>query len=118
MYMYFRDSAYRARIQLAVLDHNAHISHSPKQHNSSHEFLYHRRYRKQTRQWDVVKVLETKEFKYIPEMFEEVLRFWQQSSFSMKKRSTTQPSHVIRTIAHIPPPDTCTIVANKISRFS
>lgn len=115
MYIYFRDSAYRARIQLAVLDHNAHISRSPKQHNSSQEFLYHRRYRKQTRQWDVVKVLEAKEFQYIPEMFGEVLKFWQQSSFSMKKRSTTLPS---QTIAHIPPPDTCTIVTNKKSRFS
>lgn len=57
---YHSDMAYRARIQLAVLDHNAHIDRNPKHHLKSQEY---RRYRKQTRSWDVVKVMEAKDYK-------------------------------------------------------
>jgi len=45
MYFFNSDIAYWARIQLAVLDHNAHVNHNAKQHKQTHEYQYHRRYR-------------------------------------------------------------------------
>ena len=115
------DTAYRARIQLAVLDHNAHIDRNPKQHMRSQEYQYHRRYRKQTRNWDVVEVLEAKDYKYVSELSDEVLKFWGRSTFTMRTRNTTAQDHpcsIQRTIAHTQQPDTSTIVTNKKSRFT
>ena len=118
---YCSDSAYRARIQLAVLDHNAHTIRAPKQRADSQGYLYHRRYRKQTRNWDVVKVMERKEFDYIPEMLEVKTKFWKETACTTRKRTTlpdNHPSRIQRTIAHTEPPDTHTIVQNKQSRFT
>ena len=120
----FRDSAYKARIQLAVLDHNSHVDRNPKQHSHTQNYQYHRRYRKQSRNWDVVKVLEAKEYKYIqyiPELSNAILKFWQESTSTMRKRNpvpANHPSHIQPTIAHTQPPETHTIVSNKKSRFT
>ena len=53
------DSTYRARIQLAVSDHNIPVDRNAKQQKQTHEYQYHRRYGKQTKNWDVVKILQT-----------------------------------------------------------
>jgi len=108
--------AYRSRIQLAVLDHNAHIDRNPKRHTDSLEFQYHRRYRKQMRNWDAVKVMESKGYTYIKELSNAVLRYWEDSEFNIKKRyviSDNHPCNIQRTIAHTQPPETNTIVGNK-----
>ena len=70
---FYSDTAYRTRIQLAVLDHNAHMDHNAKQHGKSLDYQYHRRYRKQTKNWDAVKVMEAKEYKYIANLIEQIL---------------------------------------------
>ena len=57
------DGAYRSRIQLAVIDHNAHLSRSQRIHIETEAYQYHRKYHKQTKNWDVVRVLEAKEYK-------------------------------------------------------
>ena len=119
-YLNFSDTAYRARIQLAVLDHNAHLDRNPKQRGENQGLQYHRRYRKQTCNWDVVKVLDRKEYKYIPELMTEIMTYWQQSGFNMHSQTTVPPNHPTRiqsTIAHNQPPDTHTIANNKKSRF-
>ena len=103
-----------------MLDHNAHLDRSPKQRGENQGYQYHRRYRKQTRNWDVVKVLDRKEYKYIPELMTEIMTYWQQSGFNMRCRTTVPPDHPTQiqpTIAHNPPPDTHTIANNKKSRF-
>ena len=69
------ETAYRARIQLALLDHNAYIDQNHKQHIRSQEYQYHRRYSKQICNWDVVKVLEAKDYKYVSELSDKVLKF-------------------------------------------
>ena len=117
----YSDSAYRARIQLAVLDHNAHIHRAPKQQAQTLEYIYHRRYRRQTRNWDVVKVMERKEYEYIPELLDMIVKFWKESGCTTRKRNalpSNHPSHIQRTIAHTEPPNTHTIVENKKSRFA
>ena len=82
VYLNFSDTAYCAQIQLAVLDHNAHLDRNPKQRGENQGYQYHRRYRKQTRNWDVVKVLDRKEYKYIPELMTEIITYWIQHAFS------------------------------------
>ena len=104
-----------------MLDHNAHIDRNPKYHSLTQDYKYHRRYRKQSRNWDVVQVLEEKEYKYIPELSNAVVKFWQESSCTMKTRNpvaANHPSHIQPTIAHTQPPETHMIVSNKKSRFT
>ena len=81
-------TAYQTRIQLAILDHNAQLDHSPKLHSESHAYQYHRRYRKQTCNWDVVQVMQAKDYKYIPELLKEIFLQWESSSSNMKSRAT------------------------------
>ena len=102
------------------MDHNAHLDRCPKLHSDSHAYQYHRRYRKQTRNWDVVQVMEAKDYKYIPELLKEIFLLWECSTFTMKSRLTASqddPMNIQPTIAHVQPPDTATIVNKKQSRF-
>ena len=118
---YYSNAAYRARIQLAVLDHNAHIHRAPKLQGDTQDYIYHRRYRKQTRNWDVMKVMERKEFEYIPELLESITKFWEESGFTTRTQNalhSDHPSHIQRTIAHTEAPNTHMIVQNKKSRFT
>ena len=111
----FSDTAYRTRIQLAVLDHNSNLDRSPKLHRNSQEIQHHRKFRKQTHNWDVVKVMQKKQYTYIPEMMKEILMYWQLSDFNMKSRTITERNS--RRAVHVQPSDTATIVNNKRSRF-
>lgn len=69
------DSAYRTWIQLADLD-------------QSQSYQYHRRYQKQTHNWDVVKVMQAKDYIYIPKLLKEIFLHWDSSSSNMKSRTT------------------------------
>ena len=111
--VFFSDSAYRTRIQLAVLDHNFHVDRTPKLHSKSQELQYHRKFRKQSRNWDVVKVMQKKQYTYIPEMLKEILMYWQLSEFNMRMITDSNSTRAV----HVQPPDTATIVNNKRSRF-
>ena len=116
MYCY-SDSAYRARIKFAVLDHNAHVNLVARQHKQTREYQYHRQYRKQTKNWDVVKILEAKEYKYIPDLMKAIQHNWEQYKIEMPI-DAQHPTNIQRTIAHTQPPDTHTIVNKKKSRFT
>ena len=56
-----------ARVQLAVLDHNAHLERAAAT-NIRGEQLYHRKYRKQSKMWDATPLKDRKGYKYIPEV--------------------------------------------------
>ena len=65
--------------------------------------------------------MEAKEYKYIPDLIEEILKHWQQSMYTMKSKNQVDAHHptlIQRTIAHTQPPDTYTIVSKKKSRFT
>ena len=114
------DTAYHARVQLAVLDHNYHLNRNQRRHSATEAYQYHQRYRKQTKNWDVVKVLQAKEYGCIPDLMNKASQFWKESSFNMKMKGVTDDSHPTRiqsTIAHVPPPETQMIANNKKSRF-
>jgi len=100
----WRDEAYRSRILLAVLDHNSHLSRLPKQ-NSDSSLQYHRRFRQQTKNWDVVRVLEKKQYEYMPQLLQQIVDHCTSSDYLMKNShcaaKTNHPSCIQPTIANI-----------------
>ena len=115
----YRNEGYLARVQLAVLDHNAHTERSVAL-NKKGDAIYQRKYRKQTKKWDVTAVKSTKEYKYIPDI---ILQIFEERKISLAPLkhpvtlSQDHPSKRQNTIAHIQPNDTAIIALNKCSRF-
>ena len=115
----FRNQSYIARIQLAILDHNHH-NQREKRKSKSGEVMHHRKYRKQSKKWDVTPLLAPKQYQYIPELLSTISKERENSTVTLKHKDpvlTTQPSAIQRTIAHKPPEDTAELVANKRTRF-
>ena len=83
--------------------------------------MYHRKYRKQSKKWDVTPVLTPKKYEYIPQLLEVIFAERKNSSANMNQKGTYPPDHPARiqpTIAHIEPNSTSFIVSNKKTRFS
>ena len=64
----YRNESYVACIQLAILDHNFH-NQREKWMNKKGEVMYQRKYRKQSKKWDVTLLLAPKKYNYIPDLF-------------------------------------------------
>ena len=115
-----RNEAYLARTQLAVLDHNAHCDRQVAT-TAKGEQRYHRKYRKQSKNWDVTPVKTRKEYKYIPELIAAIFQAHKESDNSLKSKKRLRedhPVHIQHTIAHRPPDHTADIATKKRSRFS
>jgi len=85
------------------------------------EQRYHRKYRKQSKRWDVTPVKTKKEYKCIPELMAAIFQARKESDDSLKSRKRLRedhPAHIQQTIAHCPPDHTVDIVTKKRSRFS
>ena len=54
-------------MQLAVIDHNAHVSRG-KLRNQKGDEMYQEKYCKASKKWDVTPVKEKKEYSYVPEI--------------------------------------------------
>ena len=107
-------------MQLAVLDHNAHIERAAAT-NSKGEQIYHRKYRKQSKKWDATPVKDTKDYKYILELMAAIFEQRKKSADTLKRTICLPDHHSVNihyTIAHTQPGDTVDIVRNKRSRFS
>ena len=63
MYLLYtcRNQSYHTRVQLAVLDHNAHLDRE-KAKNKTGEIIYNRKFRKQTKKWDATPSMESKKY--------------------------------------------------------
>ena len=59
----YRNQSYHTRIQLAVLDHNAHL-HRQIAENKKGEPMHSRKFRKQTKKWDTTPTLTMKKYEY------------------------------------------------------
>ena len=57
----YRNQSYHTRIQLAILDHNAHLD---RQHvlNEYENYMYCRKLHKQTKKWDITPTLSKKKY--------------------------------------------------------
>lgn len=117
---YYRNEGYLARVQLAVLDHNAHTTReNALNHNG--DIIYHRKYRKQTKKWDVTPTKSKKLYKYIPELMRAILEERKVSVHNLKHQVTLHqehPTNIQATIAHIIPDATAQLVKNKRTRFA
>lgn len=117
--IYSRNQAYQARVQLAVMDYNAHLGRD-KAKNKSGDIIYNRKFRKQTKKWDATPALKDKQFTYIPELMEVIKSQHISSSSSLKKGLPSRhdhPTSIQKTIANTPPTSTNEIVRKKQSRF-
>ena len=122
MYLYaiFRNQAYQARIQLAVLDNNAHCLREPA-HSRDGTAIHARKFRKQSKKWDVTPVKKSKEYSYVNKIIQEIQKQRHDSCESLKKKrplSPSNPYHIQHTIGDSDPPSTSTIIENKRSRFT
>ena len=68
----YRNQSYHTRIQLAVLDHNAHLDR-PQAQSKHGEYMYSRKFHKQTKKWDTTPTLTKKKYEYLPELIDCVL---------------------------------------------
>ena len=59
-------------MQLAILDHNVHTGRENVL-NQNGDIIYHRKYRKQTKKWDVSPTKSNKTYKYIPELMKSII---------------------------------------------
>ena len=120
IFKYFnRHQAYQTRMQLVVLDHNAHTGRQQYQ-NKDGETVYLRKYRKSSKQWDATPALEKKKYSYIPTLMEEIRQKRKQLTHTLKYNppaSQNQPSRIQPNIAHQQPATTKDIVQCKHSRF-
>ena len=106
-------------MKLAVLDHNAHLQRGHVT-NAKGDKTYHRKYRKQTKKWDITPVMETKSYGYIPELMEGVRLIRRQTTITLRSKTVLAEDHPSRrqaTIAHIAPSSTDELIKNKRSRF-
>lgn len=120
-YMYHngRNEAYETRVRLAVLDHNAHVKRDHAK-NRQGEIIYHRKYRKQSKKWDVTPTLKSKTFAYIPDIIREVEMERERNGFKIKNQvelHSDHPARIQSTIAHTVPLPTSELVLKKKSRF-
>jgi len=114
-----RNQGYEARIKLAVLDHNAHLQRTQVT-NLKGDKIFHRKYRKQTKKWDVTPVLEDKKFEYIPDLMCAIRLLRMHTIVPLCHKRVLEEDHPARkqaTIAHVLPRPTTELVQNKRSRF-
>ena len=114
-----RHQAYHTRMQLAVLNHNAHTRWQQYQ-NKDGENVFHRKYRKSSKQWDATPVTEKKKYDYLPKLMEEIRQHRKMLTHSLKyilPLSHDNPSRIQPNIGHTQPDLTKQIVLNKHSHF-
>ena len=114
-----RNQVYCASVQLAVLDHNAHVEREVAK-NKKGEQIYHRKYCKQTKKWDITPTKQIKEYSYAIELMDTIMAERKSSCAPLKRRRPVDddsPTNIQATIAHTAPIHTQDIVNNKRSRF-
>jgi len=79
-------------MQLAVLDHNEHREREAAV-NKNGDIIYHRKYRKQIKKWDVSPVKCDKAYKYIPDLVHTVFEEWKMSNHGLKCKRAMPQEH-------------------------
>ena len=116
-FLCFRNQSYHAHVQLAALDHNAHLDRQHL-HNKDGDYIYSRKFCKK---WDTTPTLKKKKYEYIPGLMDDIVSLWSNTSTRLKDRTVLEESHPKRqqaTIGNIEPPPTAELVVSKRSRFN
>ena len=103
-------------MQLAALDHNAHLDRQHL-HNKDGDYIYSRKFRKQTKKWDTTPTLKKKKYEYIPGLMDDIVSLRSNTSTRLKDRTVLEESHPKRQQATIDPP-TAELVVSKRSHFN
>ena len=69
----FSNESYIACIRLAVMDYNAHAER-PVARNKEGDIVYHRKYKKQTKKWDITPVRCPKKYSYMENLVADIIR--------------------------------------------
>jgi len=99
----YRDQAFIARTQLAILDYNAHANRDKYRNKDGNEVFY-RKYHKASKMWDAAPAIKKKEYLYISKLMEDILNYRIQSHTNMKfipPVPADHPSQIQKTIGHI-----------------
>ena len=114
-----RYKAFGARCLLAAIDHNHHITREYKEHQSTRETRFHRKYNKSSGQCTVTKVKVNKKYSYLPELMRRCLQMQMSATGTIDDRTQIAAEHLCHiapTIAPIPPPPTAKLIQRLSSR--
>ena len=116
---YFRDEGYCTRIALAALDHNMHLGRKQAMTQDGTPRNHHT-YRSRSSRWDVIPVLEPKQYGFIKQLVANVFAFQSQSQDALRTscKRPSIPESIAPTIAKQPLLQTSEIIEKKKSRFS
>ena len=113
--IFFRNESYTAHTCLAVIDYNAHAER-PIVTNEEGEIIYHRKYRKQTKKWDITPVRCQKMYSYMKDLVAEIFRLREESDQIIRSKValiSNHPRNIQLTIDHVQSPETSEILSNK-----
>ena len=106
-------------MQLAVLDYNSHLNRD-KAKNKDGVQIYNRKFRKQTKKWDVTPVLECKKYPHIPELMNTIELEYKDRDNALRVQVQSpydNPASIQKTIRNFQPELTSEMVRKKCSRF-
>ena len=102
-----------------MIDYNVHVER-PIARNKGGDIIYHRKYRKQTKKWDVTPVRYPKNYCYMKDLVAEIFRLREESDQTTRSKValiSNHPCNIQLTIGHVQPPETSEILSTKQSRF-
>ena len=98
----YRYLSYNTRIQLVVLDYNAHLDHE-KVNNKCGDVICNQKFQERTKKWGPTPSLVNKKYDYIPDLLEEIEPWHIQSRNNLKKGQPSpydHPASIARTIGN------------------
>ena len=101
-------------MQLAVLDYNAHLERETAK-NRQGENVYQRKYRKQTKKWDVTPAWTKKEYKYMDELKKEITKQRKHSGLTTRSKPALPDSNIQ---GHVPPCNTKELAEKNFQDFN
>ena len=107
-------------MQLALIDHNSHLSRKERTSSVNNETQYRRVFRKTSKKWDAVPVMEKKNYVYLVPMCQSILQRYLEFDGCLVEKVSKRDSHpelIASNIASVEPPSTSSIVKRKCTRF-
>ena len=99
-----------------MIDYNVHVE-QPITRNKEGDIIYHWKYRKQTKKWDVTPVQCPKKYSYMKDLVAEILKLMELSDQTIRSKVALISNHPcniqLTTIGHIQPPETSKILSTK-----
>ena len=95
-----------------MIDYNAHAER-PIVTNKEGEIIYHRKYIKQTKKWDITPVRHQQKYSYMKDLVAEIFRLREESDQITRSKValiSNHPRNIQLTIGHVQSPETSEIL--------